>query len=203
MDANSEVKTPEVVGAWTGWDTYPPNCSGSVVEDEWRHDYLLRLETGEIFQLKKPPPPKKLPNGRTKRVITSRAGSIYRGLLTAARAEGAKGTVLIHTADGCREERPVPHFANCRPARLGGHHAGPSTRVVWPSLRMTEAEAWQRSSPFLGADGHSAIPWDARKPQAVWRGDWNGLDRPHSNRAALVANYSGIPAPPPPPRGNY
>mmetsp|Transcript_32322 Transcript_32322/g.96254 ORF Transcript_32322/g.96254 Transcript_32322/m.96254 type:complete len:319 (+) Transcript_32322:22-978(+) len=190
---NSVVKTTDVVGAWTGWDTLPPNCSGPAVEDEWRHDYLLRLETGEIFQLKKPPPPKKLPNGRTKRVITSRAGSIYRGLLTAARAEGAKGAVLIHTADGCREERPVPHFANCRLARLGGHQAGPSTRVVWPSLRMTEAEAWQRSSPFLGAEGPSAIPWEARKPQAVWRGDWNGLDRPHSNRAALVANYSGNP----------
>ena len=50
--ANSVVKTTDVVGAWTGWDTLPPNCSGPAVEDEWRHDYLLRLETGEIFQLK-------------------------------------------------------------------------------------------------------------------------------------------------------
>ena len=33
----------------------------------------------------------------------------------------------------------MPHFANCRPARLGGHHAGPSTRVVLLafSLRTT------------------------------------------------------------------
>ena len=174
------VKTQEVVGAWTGWDTLPPNCSGPVVEDEWRHDYLLRLETGEIFQLKasapqppltlaserqhlsctragglqcrgpvrstqnrvrelriacamyvcmsqrttpprpqprltssplllrsqKPPPPKKLPNGRTKRVITSRAGAAQ----TAARTHShthAHAHTLAHThAHTCTANLP-------------------------------------------------------------------------------------------------
>ena len=67
------MKTTEVVGAWTGWDTLPSNCSGPVVEDEWRHDYLLRLETGEIFQLKAraPRPPLALASAETAHPVHS------------------------------------------------------------------------------------------------------------------------------------